>query len=228
MNAINTTNIKGIKETAQKDIEKGQKILAAVYLVTSHVAETDAIRQALREMATIFVCASSIEIKDIFRKLEVLMGGAVFAGLISEKNSSVIVYEMKKWSEVVSENEEKGVLLDFFHTNDEEKDQRFKTIKDIKKTYHSGVDHNPHRSFSLVSNTEHNTKNVISKSARQDTILSFINVRKSAVIKDIVSLFPDVSEKTVQRELNLMIEAGKITKRGSKRWSMYMAVNSLL
>jgi hypothetical protein len=70
--------------------------------------------------------------------------------------------------------------------------------------------------------------NVLNKSARQDTILSFINERKSAVIKDIISLFPEVSEKTIQRELNALIDSGRITKRGTKRWSIYMAVNSLL
>jgi predicted HTH transcriptional regulator len=68
----------------------------------------------------------------------------------------------------------------------------------------------------------------VGKDSRQEKILSFINERKSAVIKDITALFPEVSEKTIQRELGSLIDTGRITKRGSKRWSMYMAVNSLL
>jgi DeoR/GlpR family transcriptional regulator of sugar metabolism len=73
------------------------------------------------------------------------------------------------------------------------------------------------------------TKNVgifENKNKRQHTILSFINDRKSAAIKDIAALFPDISEKTIQRELGTLVALGKITKRGNKRWSLYMAVGA--
>ena len=63
------------------------------------------------------------------------------------------------------------------------------------------------------------------KYKRQSEILSFINNKKSVAIKDISALFPDVSEKTIQRELGALVSTGKITKRGSKRWSLYMAVS---
>ena len=66
------------------------------------------------------------------------------------------------------------------------------------------------------------------KENRKNSILKLINDKKSVVIKDITTLFPDVSEKTIQRELTSLIEEGRITKRGSKRWSIYMAVQTLL
>jgi DeoR/GlpR family transcriptional regulator of sugar metabolism len=62
------------------------------------------------------------------------------------------------------------------------------------------------------------------KSKRQDAILSLINERKSVGIKDISVLFSDTSEKTIQRELSTLVAAGKITKRGEKRWSVYLSV----
>jgi predicted HTH transcriptional regulator len=83
-------------------------------------------------------------------------------------------------------------------------------------------------SFSTKSSYQTTSKNNINndqKNKRQSDILSFINQRKSAVIKDIAALFPDVSEKTIQRELGALVDAGKITKRGSKRWSIYLAVS---
>jgi hypothetical protein len=228
MNSLNTSNTKEIKETIQKDIHKGQKILAAIYMVTSHIPETDAIRQAIRSTTTSFVCASSQEVNLLLRQLEVLIGGAVFAGLMSEKNSSIIVYEMKHWASSLLSKEEGDGVVDFFHTEDRQESRHVHTIKDIKKTSSLGLVRSPHQGMSAMSYRGKKVDSFIDKNARQDTILSFINDRKSAVIKDIVSLFPDVSEKTIQRELNKLVENGKITKRGSKRWSVYMAVNSLL
>jgi hypothetical protein len=228
MNALNTIQTKGIKESSQKDIEKGQKILAAIYMVTNHLSETDAIRHTIRSTTASFVCASSQDVKVLLRQLEVLIGGAVFAGLMSEKNSSIIVYEMKRWVESVSGEEDGSSLTEFFHTQNKQESHPAHIVKDIKKTSSLGLVRSPQEAISSMSYRGKKAESFIDKNARQDTILSFINDRKSAVIKDIVSLFPDVSEKTIQRELNKLVENGKITKRGSKRWSVYMAVNSLL
>lgn len=44
-------------------------------------------------------------------------------------------------------------------------------------------------------------------------------------IRDISLSFPECSEKTIQRELNDLIEISKIKKTGNKRWSRYSIVN---
>lgn len=204
-----------IKEK-QKDIEKGQKIVAAIYLVTKHLSDKEPIRQKLREMAVSFVCAEPQEAKSHLKNIETLLGGASFAGLISSKNSSVIVYEMKHFAERDLEAFEEGILSNIFNQEQEEKSNQ----KDILQTSKSIAIERLNK-LPIVNNANN-------KSIRQESILSFINDRKSAVIKDITTLFSGVSEKTIQRELNALIDSGKITKRGNKRWSIYMAVNSLL
>lgn len=224
MNSLN--NIK--TSIKQKDIEKGQKILAAVYLITDHLSDIEPIRTTLRSVATDLVCASSLEVGGLVRNIEVLLGGAVFAGLISEKNSSVIVYEVKHFYQSQLEEGESDMFREFFAKENSFGSLPQTNIKDIKRTQSHSLLVGTQRPGSILSDMNKFEKNIINKGSRQDKILSFINDRKSAVIKDIVSLFPEVSEKTVQRELNSLIEAGRITKRGSKRWSMYMAVNSLL
>jgi len=227
MNAIKINNTKTIQEIPQKDILKGQKILAAVYMVTNHVPEHDAIRQTLRKTTAEFVCATSHEATEILHRLEILIGGAVFAGMVSEKNSSVILYEMKRWAQGDLSTPMTTAVEELF-AKEGEGTPLHHQIKDIKKTSKNVLFNSPQPRISALSNTAIKEKSFMQKSLRHDTILSFINTRKSAVIKDIVSLFPDVSEKTIQRELSTLINEGKITKRGSKRWSMYMAVNSLL
>lgn len=50
--------------------------------------------------------------------------------------------------------------------------------------------------------------------------------KTEASIKDISLAFPSCSEKTIQRELNDLIEKGQIKKMGDKRWSRYSVISS--
>jgi len=56
---------------------------------------------------------------------------------------------------------------------------------------------------------------------RREKILSLIKGKKNISIKDISLSFPDCSEKTISRELNVLISKGHIKKTGAKRWSRY-------
>lgn len=63
--------------------------------------------------------------------------------------------------------------------------------------------------------------------AQQDTsnrrarILTIIEAKGEVSIKDITDIITDVSEKTIQRELNAMIEDNQIKRIGERRWSKY-------
>ncbi len=56
---------------------------------------------------------------------------------------------------------------------------------------------------------------------RQEAILSVIKNKRKASIKDISTFIRNVSEKTIQRELLSLIEAGIVEKQGERRWSTY-------
>lgn len=56
---------------------------------------------------------------------------------------------------------------------------------------------------------------------REGKILKLIEEKKDVSIKDIVSYFSEYSQKTVQRNLGALVEAGKIKRTGEKRWSRY-------
>ena len=60
------------------------------------------------------------------------------------------------------------------------------------------------------------------KDKRKDDIMSFINSRQETTLKDIQGLYPTLSEKTIQRDLLALLEEDKISKQGSKRWSLYL------
>ncbi|MAZ29704.1 hypothetical protein CL655_00255 [bacterium] len=58
-------------------------------------------------------------------------------------------------------------------------------------------------------------------SNRRARILTIIEAKGEVSIKDITDIISDVSEKTIQRELNAMIENNQIKRIGERRWSKY-------
>ncbi len=62
---------------------------------------------------------------------------------------------------------------------------------------------------------------LVDRAARIKTVLE---AKPAATIKDIAEVITDVSEKTIQRELNSLIEKGQVVREGERRWSKYSVV----
>jgi hypothetical protein len=58
-------------------------------------------------------------------------------------------------------------------------------------------------------------------SSRRDAILSVLKSKGPSYIKDISTVIRDVSEKTIQRELQALVIEGLITRTGERRWTTY-------
>jgi DNA-binding transcriptional ArsR family regulator len=56
---------------------------------------------------------------------------------------------------------------------------------------------------------------------RADRIKTVLEAKPNATIKDISEIITDVSEKTIQRELNSLIDKGQVIREGERRWSKY-------
>lgn len=59
------------------------------------------------------------------------------------------------------------------------------------------------------------------KNERQSLILSTISARGESSIKDLTDIIKGCSEKTIQRELIALVDAGSLVKTGERRWSRY-------
>jgi hypothetical protein len=64
-------------------------------------------------------------------------------------------------------------------------------------------------------------KQVKDTSSRKDSILSILTSKGPSHIKEISTLIRNVSEKTIQRELQTLVQEGKVTKTGERRWTIY-------
>lgn len=56
---------------------------------------------------------------------------------------------------------------------------------------------------------------------RRERIRVVLSAKGEATIKDITDIITDVSSKTIQRELNAMIEDNLVKRQGERRWSKY-------
>lgn len=57
--------------------------------------------------------------------------------------------------------------------------------------------------------------------AREQKVIEVIRTKGIVSIKDISTVISDVSEKTIQRTLQALIDKGQITKEGERRWARY-------
>ncbi len=56
---------------------------------------------------------------------------------------------------------------------------------------------------------------------RAERIKTVLEAKPQASVRDIAEVITDVSEKTIQRELNSLIEKGQVIREGERRWSRY-------
>ncbi len=216
-----TTHMMKIGEYTSTHLKasKGQKLIAALFLVTNHLSETDPMRLELRDLAVQLATDDPTLRRELSSLVAMLLGAASLAGIVSEGNARIIEAELKYFAEPY--RSEDGTIAALFPAPSIS-DQVHKGQLAIKRTSEPSMSFITKSEPLIVREKKHIS--ISNKSNRQEKIVSYINERKSVNIKDISMLFPDVSEKTIQRELGALVASGKITKRGNKRWSIYLAV----
>lgn len=222
MHTFNASKI----ELSFKDNSKGQKISAGLYLVTAHLSDNDPMKNTIRQRAVRLLESDTLDHKRTLSiQIADLLSTAVLARLISEKNASILVLELRHFASLgESEGDEITEALKSHFGQPSLTSFKSVSLPAKKTSTNFSQRQEPITASKSTFDTEIKQQKVSNKNQRQEAILSFINNRKSAAIKDIAALFPEVSEKTIQRELTSLVSSGHITKRGEKRWSLYMAI----
>jgi hypothetical protein len=73
-------------------------------------------------------------------------------------------------------------------------------------------------------NREASQENKERRNARQMQVLAAVSTEREMSIRDVADRVKGCSEKTIQRELNTLVEKHKIRRIGEKRWSRYLRV----
>lgn len=203
--------------------KKTEKLASAVYLITGLFSDSEPMKWTLRKKVSELLSfvltyknirqselpSFTLALKSKVSEVVSLMEVGVLGGLLSKMNFSIIEKEFKNLVDLVSNFKHKTdstnevIPVSFFEAS--------QYVNNVPQYFNS-----PIKDTSLVKDTS-----VFKSNNRQGIILGLLKKKKELSIKDIATIIKDVSEKTIQRELVSLIEAGVITKTGERRWSKY-------
>lgn len=223
--------------------KKTEKLISAIFLVTSFFEGSEPLRFKLREASIGLlkdeldlvqeVGTNSVESHERIRKnilhIVSLLQAGFYAGLVSQMNFNVLRGEfmnlVEKLNETPKKEEEKATFNETFFDVDENVDTkeagdhaRAISVGETKNTSLGGVT----REDISKGHLKRHIQKPQSKSDRQAVIVDIIRRKKRVSIKDITSEISGCSEKTIQRELTSLVEQGVLNKEGERRWSRYV------
>lgn len=205
--------------------QKAQKIVSALYMVTDLIKDSDAIKWEIREEGISFISSAVLfnttlpiereHTSDLLfssaTKIIAFLNIALISSLISNMNSSIIIYEIESLIDFINKNNREihppGYILSdsFFAT-----DAQMPTDKG-----HQNVS----KTLDMAKNKDNTVKD--KKNERQEIILDTLKKDSNLTIKDFTKVIKNCSEKTIQRELLYLVEKGTIKRVGERRWSTY-------
>jgi hypothetical protein len=217
--------------------KKAERLAKAIHLITPAFANSvslknrmDAVAVGLIDAAILPVSAARTALSQELLALSSILSVARTGGLLSAMNADLIAHEAHLLLQEVAAYEEPRLLLD-----------EAPTLSSIAKssvsrsTLHSAKMPVRRKESAAGDRSAGNVPKGHIKDTRpshsthikdrRDSILSVIKNKKTASIKDISTFIRGVSEKTIQRELLVLIEEGIIQKKGERRWSTYSFVS---
>lgn len=213
--------------------KKTQKISQALYLLTDYFEPSESLRSPIRINANVLLKSATDFLKNdqkdknvsahllaaTFLETLALIETAILIRMLSEKNHDILKEEIDKVLEMIESNKEKGIQISIGFMD-------VGTFDDHKRQSAAYKGHNDVLYIKDIKKTEVMPKvaQQKNKNKRLNTIMSLFKAGQDLMIKDITSHLSDVSEKTVQRELLLLVGQGKLKKIGKKRWSKYRLI----
>lgn len=198
-----------LKDLRTSVLAKIQKLTAALYLVSDFMANSEPLKWKLRDKALEVLSQSNASAlfdgayQTIGQMVSLIEVALTMPGL-SQMNFSLLKKEYESLQEkMLGTKDELWQSLPALTT---------KPIPLGTKT-HGGLSSESGVSNGLRSKPVNNS--------RRETILKFITEHGWSSIKDIAQKMPEVSAKTVQRELAEMVQLGLLKKEGDRRWSRY-------
>ena len=199
--------------------KKTEKLVSALYLVSNFLSDKEPIKWQLRESG-IDLLSQNMSV-SLINKILSLLQVAHIGGLVSEMNFTILKFEFESLIQAVEQAEKESlkghVLSEQFFTVSNQ-GETLNREKGFSLGTNNPKGHNVMSDRMSVKNTELKQKD---KSNRQDIIIGLLKKGGELGIKDFTSAIKGCSEKTIQRELVVLVSKGQIKKAGEKRWSRY-------
>ncbi|MDO8424081.1 MAG: hypothetical protein Q7S54_00535, partial [bacterium] len=184
---------------------KIKKIASAIYLITGFFNDLEPLKWKLRSLSSDLVSESVKDKSSIARDIKSLFTIAKHAGLVSDANHDILIHEISKLQETLDNplgkaflpepvSSEKAIAPPRLEDNLRDKNIIEKVAYLPKEPIEKHL-----KEFGAVS---------VKKNSRQSIIIGLLKRKKEIMIKDVSPLIGGCSEKTIQRELLAMVQAG--------------------
>ncbi|MBV9349232.1 MAG: hypothetical protein JO026_00610 [Patescibacteria group bacterium] len=205
-------------------VRKSERLASALYVITGFMPSEEPVRTRLRVCALELITrsASPFELKETGKErfearcaeIITILQTAHHAGLISGMNAKLISDEYASLAAFVRAHLEK--------ISERGYDLKKSTVSD-PKTISTPIRHNGLGLLQRGSNAQRTeTKGMNSDfNYRKKIILDTLNKKPNISLRDVMSFIPDVSGKTVQRDLLALVSEGVLVKKGDRRWTTY-------
>ena len=198
--------------------KKAERLAKAIHLIAPAFSESVSLRNRVGEIAIGLVDAAIVpsgavrtQLSRELLALSSILSIARTGGLLSVMNTELITREAHALLQEVAGYEEPRLFL-----------EDVPSLSSIAKSALSRESIKKPNSVAPKRAKDTEVKDInINIKDRRETILSVIKNKQKASIKDISTIIRGVSEKTIQRELLALIEAGMVLKQGERRWSTY-------
>lgn len=231
----------GANVSASLTYSKAEKLNAATFFVTNYVPESEPLRARIRDTSiailtdTLSLMSGALSTRTRMLdgilanvRLQLSLLDALFISeQISQTNLDILKSAYAEYAQAIEHikhtRREDGATLtqDYFGTMA----QRAKEVP----TQHASSASKPAPQYNTLSLQNPAAATTVAaaqqavQSARAETIVEYVRKRGEATVPDIESVMSGCSRKTLQRDLNTLIDAGTLTKTGTKRWTKYRA-----
>lgn len=213
--------------------KKAERMVTALYFVTDLLSEKEPLKWSLRQtcvtmfgelLSHVRQALTSRDAEIIVRRvseISSLLQVAESAQLLSEMNARLLREACGELKRLLGELSEQSELSDrMFEVPElrhEGKDNKQKQ-KDINDISMANTE-----SFSTMSHRKSPAGEEVSpdRTERQHKICALLQEKGTSMMSDIKAVISDVSDKTLQRDIADLVEAGTIVRSGSKRWTNY-------
>ncbi len=218
--------------------KKAERLARAVHLVTPAFGHSAALRARAEETAIALIdgavlppLESRTSLSRELLSLSSLMALARTTGLLSPMNAEMIAKEAENLLHEIAGYEEPRLALGDTPTLAElHKSSSQADKKPVVRAHETGRPNTVLKATSVSHADKGQIKGQIKDSpargSRRDHILSVLSDKGSAYIKDISTTIRDVSEKTIQRELQALVQEGVVRQEGKRRWTTYSLVKA--
>lgn len=217
------TNRDFLKTYRTTMVEKTERIVTALYLVSSLMVDREPLKWQLRELSleTLSLAhkGASVHLSNNIEDLISLVSLSGRSALISQMNVDLLDKGLRALIQMVSQAEMLGE--DFISINEQEI-PTLNTYNQVKDKKESSKRRDLPVFYKGQTNVPKNMSN--RKDKRRNLVLESLRKKPESSIKDISRQVKGCSEKTIQRELNALIAEGLVSKKGERRWSLYSVV----